>query len=347
MWTEVLHIAPYAIAISLPLVLIGAMLLYRLRSNSLTVSMIVLVLVPLIAEVTGVLVVSGFMFNPILTTTVSLCLMTAVVTVPAAVMLSRSIARRSVWEFQALQRERNADAARRELVAWISHDLRSPIAGVRALAEALQDGIVSEPTEVSEYANRISVESTRLARMVDDLFELSRINAGALRLELGAVGLREVISDAVAAALPLASRKGVQVHADADDWPTVWGSDPELARIMRNLLSNAVRHTPERGVVSIAVDTCGGEALIRVDDACGGIPDIELGRVFDVAFRGTAARTPDPDTAAGSAAGGGLGLAITRGLVQAHHGEIEAHNHGAGCRFEVRLPLAPAQLSSA
>jgi signal transduction histidine kinase len=148
------------------------------------------------------------------------------------------------------------------------------------------------------------------------------------------VPLRDVISEAVAAEGPVAARKGVHLEANAEAWPVVLGSDPELARVIRNLLSNAIRHTPADGTVAVHVDAEADRAVVRVDDACGGIPDNELDRVFDVAFRGSAARTPSGD------GGAGLGLAIARGLVEAHRGEIAAHNHGPGCRFEVKLPIA-------
>jgi signal transduction histidine kinase len=337
--TEIAHIAPFAILFSLPVVLIGVVLLRLLGERSLAVSMAVLVLVPLVAELVGVLWVSGFMFSVTLDTNLAISLLAAVVTVPTALFMGRSISRRSVWEREARERERGAEASRRELIAWVSHDLRTPLAGIKAMAEAMADGVVVDPAEVAGYANRISGESTRLAGMVDDLFELSRITAGALRLTLSAVPLRDVVSDSVAAALPVAERKGVRVLADVQAWPVVLGSDPELARIVRNLLSNAIRHTPPDGTVLVGVDVDGDQARLRVDDACGGIPEQEIDRVFDVAFRGSAARTPsDPNDAAPP--GAGLGLAITQGLVQAHSGSIEAINHGQGCRFEVRLPLA-------
>ncbi|MCP2167222.1 Signal transduction histidine kinase [Goodfellowiella coeruleoviolacea] len=340
MLEHALHIAPYAIAFSLPVALLGAIVLRLLGERSLVASTTVLVLVPLAAELAGVLGVTGFMFTPTLTVTLLVCLLTAVVTVPTAVLLGRAIARRSVWERQARDRERAAEASRRELVAWISHDLRSPLAGIRAMAEALADGVVVRPDEVTDYADRIGTETRRLSQLVNDLFELSRITAGALRLTMSAVPLPEVVNDAVTAQLPVAQRKGVGLRADVSGWPVVLGSDPELARVVRNLVSNAIRHTPPDGTVAVRIDTAGAEALIQVDDACGGIPEQDLSRVFDVAFRGTAARTPttDPDQPAGA----GLGLAIARGLVEAHQGRIVAHNHGPGCRFEVRLPLAPA-----
>ena len=334
---HLLEILPYALLLVLPVIALGALVLRLLRDRALSASMAVLVLVPVAAMVTGVLGISGFMFNPTLTTMLLVCLLVTVVTVPVALLLGRRIAARTVWEREARERERAAEASRRELVAWISHDLRTPLAGIRAMAEALADGVVSAPAEVCSYADRIGDEARRLSGMVDDLFELSRITAGALRLTLSAVALQDVVSDALAAQTPVAARKRVHIRAAADTWPVVQGSDPELARVVRNLVSNAIRHTPPDGTVAIQVGVDGGEAVLAVDDTCGGIPEADLPRVFDVAFRGSPARTPIPGA---DPAGGGLGLAIAKGLVEAHHGQIAARNHGPGCRFEVRLPLA-------
>ncbi|MGH3759858.1 sensor histidine kinase [Actinophytocola sp.] len=337
MLNHALHILPVALALVVPVVAIGTGLLYRVRRGSLTTTMTVLVLVPILAMMTGVLGVSGFMFNATLTTMALVCVLVVLVTLPVALLLGRAIARRSVWEREARERERAAEASRRELVAWISHDLRTPLAGIRAMAEALADGVVSSPQEVAGYAHRIGGESRRLSGMVDDLFELSRITAGALRLTMSQVALQDVVSDVLAAQTPVAQRKRVRVLANAATAPVVLGSDPELARVVRNLVSNAIRHTPPDGTVAVELGVDGRDAVLAVDDACGGIPDGELTRVFDVAFRGSSARTPSPSGEA--QVGGGLGLAIAKGLVEAHRGRINAHNHGPGCRFEVRLPL--------
>ncbi|WP_434450970.1 sensor histidine kinase [Lentzea sp. E54] len=303
--------------------MVGRMIPGRLSSVSLTTAMTVMVIVPVVATIGGVLIVSGFMFTPMLTAALVVCGLVAVVTVPFSIMLGRAIARRSVWE-------REAEAARRQLVAWISHDLRTPLAGIRAMTEALEDGVVSDPGEVAVYAKQIALEADHLSKLVDDLFQLSRITAGALNLSMHDVRLADVVSDIVAASRPVAQRKGVQLRADARQWPVVRGSDPELMRVVRNLVSNAIRHTPEGGAVAVQVDVDGAEAVVRVDDACGGIPDDVLPLVFDVGFRGSASRNPT---------GAGLGLSIARGLVEAHQGRIGAQNHGPGCRFEVRLPL--------
>lgn len=295
----------------------------RLSRVSLTTALTVMVIVPVVATIGGVLVVSGFMFTPMLNAALMACAVVGVITVPFSIMLGRAIARRTMWE-------REAEAARRQLVAWISHDLRTPLAGIRAMTEALEDGVVSEPGEVAVYAKQIAHEADHLSKLVDDLFELSRITAGALKLTLHDVRLADVVSDVVAASRPVAALKGVELRANAREWPVVRGSDPELMRVVRNLVSNAIRHTPEGGRVAVQVDVDGAEAVVRVDDACGGIPDDVLPHVFDVGFRANPSRNPS---------GAGLGLAIARGLVDAHAGRIGVHNHGPGCRFEVRLPL--------
>jgi signal transduction histidine kinase len=340
-WVELNHVWGLALAFTLPVALAGAVLLQFMRRRSITAAVTVLVLMPVLAALVGVLAVSGFMLNPMLNQIIAVCLVVAAVSVPAGLLLGRGLARDSVWEREARHRERAAESARRELVTWISHDLRTPLAGIRAMSEALADGVVSEPAETAQYARRIGRETERLAGMVDDLFQLSRITSGALRLTLNAVSLGEVVSEAVAAELAGAARKKVRLVADPDaSWPTVLGSDPELARVVRNLVSNAVRHTPPDGTVMLAAGVEGEQAWLRVQDGCGGIPQSDLDRVFDVAFRGSVARTPNPAPADTMDAGAGLGLAIARGLVEAHDGQIEARNHGPGCRFEVRLPLA-------
>ncbi|WP_219418432.1 sensor histidine kinase [Pseudonocardia nigra] len=332
---ELLAVVPVSLLFSVPVAVVGAVVLARMRRRSITASVTVLVLVPVLAALAGVLGTSGFMYSPLLGATVVICAVVAAVTVPAAMLLGRGIARELMWLHEAHAAERTAEASRRQLVTWISHDLRTPLAGIRAMSEALADGVVAEPNAVATYAGRIRNETERLSEMVDDLFQLSRITSGALRLTLSTVSLEDVVSEALAAEDVLAARKGVQLRTEpGGPWPLVRGSDPELARVVRNLLSNAVRHTPPDGTVVVTAGAAGDRAWLRVDDACGGIAPADLERVFDVAFLGATARSPD------NSVRGGLGLAIARGLVEAHAGRIRAHNHGPGCRFEVELPLA-------
>jgi signal transduction histidine kinase len=247
--------------------------------------------------------------------------------------LGRRLAADAVWAAEAREQERAAEANRRDLVAWVSHDLRTPLAGLRAMAEALEDGVVVDPETVAEYHRRIRVETDRMAGLVDDLFELSRINAGALRLSLARIPLGDVVSDAVASAAPVAAARGIKLVAEETGWPVVQASEPELNRIVGNLLRNAIRYTPSDGTITVSGGRDRDGGWFAVTDGCGGIPDGDLPRVFDVAFRGEAARTPD------GSSGGGLGLAIVRGLVEAHRGAVAVTNVDGGCRFVVRLEL--------
>ena len=235
---------------------------------------------------------------------------------------------------QARSRERALEASRRELVAWVSHDLRTPLAGLRAMAEALEDQVVVDPREVSQYHSQIRREVDRLTLMIDDLFELSRIHAGALRLSKRMVGLEDLVAEVVASAEPVARPKGVRLTGAAVRGMPVFVDSAEMGRALRNLVTNAIRHTPSDGGVDVLAEVQSGMACVSVSDACGGIPPGDLPRVFDVAFRGESARTPGPQE------GAGLGLSIARGIVEAHSGQIAVRNAGPGCQFLIRLPLA-------
>jgi signal transduction histidine kinase len=226
-------------------------------------------------------------------------------------------------------REHALDQSRRELVAWVSHDLRTPLAGLHAMAEALTDGMASDP---DRYHRQIRAEVGRLARMVDDLFELSRIEAGTLRLSPGQIAVEDLVNDTLASTEALARARGVRLTGETGA-PLVIHADPqELSRALTNLLINAIRHTPAEGTVHVMASPQPGGALLAVADGCGGIPEADLARVFDIAWRGTYACDPDTD------GGAGLGLAIVRGIVEAHQGQVSVVNTRDGCRFEVRLP---------
>jgi signal transduction histidine kinase len=235
---------------------------------------------------------------------------------------------------EARDRENALESSRRELVAWVSHDLRTPLAGLRAMAEALQDGVVTDRPTISRYHAQIRRETDRLTLMIDDLFELSRIHAGALRLSRARVGLGDLIDEALTSAEPLARAKGVALRGSAAGALPVLADAAELGRALRNLVLNAIRHTPSDGAIEVLAGQDAGMATVSVSDSCGGIPAEQLPRVFDVAFRGAAARTPGPDE------GAGLGLSITRGIIEAHAGQIGVRNAGNGCQFVFRLPLA-------
>jgi signal transduction histidine kinase len=248
--------------------------------------------------------------------------------------LSRGLAEAHERLGLARAREQAFEASRRELVAWVSHDLRTPLAGLRAMAEALEDRVVVDPREVDHYHSQIRIETERLAAMIDDLFELSKIHAGALRLSPRVVGLEDLIADVVASAAPVARAKRVRLTGSAVRGMPVLIDSAEFGRAVRNLVINAIRHTPPDGTIEILGELRSGVACVSVSDECGGIPLDDLPRVFDVAFRGESARTPDPS------GGAGLGLSIARGIVEAHSGDISVLNTGPGCQFVITLPLA-------
>ena len=234
----------------------------------------------------------------------------------------------------ARRRERAVEESRRELVAWVSHDLRTPLAALRAMVEALEDGVVADPETVGRYHASMRTETERLAALVDDLFELSRTQAGALRLQLERVSLGDLVSDAIAGVAPVAAAKGVRLEGRLDGpAPEIVVSTPEVLRALRNVLENAIRHTPADG--SVMVEAGAGEpghAFVSIVDSGGGVPEHDLDRIFDVAYQSDPSRT---------AGGAGLGLAIARGFVEAHRGRITVRNENGGARFTVQLPMDP------
>ena len=335
---DILAIVGLVLACTLPVVLVGAIVIRLAQSWSLLVSMVVLVLIPTLATFTGVLGASGFMFTARFERFVVVLVIVSVVTIPAAFMLARYQARRTVWEQDIRDSEEAAEQSRRQLVAFVSHDLRTPLAGIRAVAEAIADGLVSDD-EVRGHAKHIEQETVRLSQLVDDLFEMSKINAGAVQPAYDEVDLDEVVDDVLAAHRMAAERAGVALRAAVPPDPVrVIGSDRALVRVLSNLVANAIAHTPAGGAVELAVGADERGAWARVDDTGVGIDEADLERVFDVAYRGSndRVRRDDPSLPGGS----GLGLAIAAGLVQAHHGTVVAVNREAGARFEVRLPLA-------
>jgi len=235
------------------------------------------------------------------------------------------------------ERERRVERSRRQLVAWVSHDLRTPLAGLRAMAEALEDGIATDP---DRYHRQIRAEVTRLSAMVEDLFELSRIESGTLSLSLDSIEAGDLVSDTVASMEALARARGVRLAGQADSALLIRADTRELSRALSNLVTNAIRHTPQDGHVQVTATAEGEDVLMTVTDGCGGIPEADLASVFDTAWRGTRARTPEAD------GGAGLGLAIVRGIVEAHQGRVSVVNTGDGCRFEVRLPALGASPDS-
>jgi signal transduction histidine kinase len=237
---------------------------------------------------------------------------------------------------QAKMHEREADEARRDLVAAVSHDLRTPLASARALIEAVADGIVDDPATRARYLASANSELAKLGRLVDDLFELARIDAGVLRLELEETSLRDLVSDTLSSFGPEAERRGVKLVGEiASDVDPVLANPSKLQRVLYNLVSNALRHTPADGTVFLRAEPEEDVVRVEVADTGEGIATEDLPRVFERSFRGERSRN-SLETRDDS--GAGLGLAIARGLVEAHGGKIDvASRLGEGSRFSFTL----------
>ncbi|MDQ2755456.1 MAG: HAMP domain-containing histidine kinase, partial [Actinomycetota bacterium] len=229
--------------------------------------------------------------------------------------------------------------SRRELVAFMSHDLRTPLAGLRALAEGLEDGVIDDhPAALRQV--RLTVE--RMNGLVTDLFEVSRLRAGPApeTATRSMVSLVELSHDVVGELSAHAAGRGVtlRLHTPDDDRLAVLGNADELARALTNLVGNAVRHTAAGSEVLLdAARRPDGRIALGVTDGCGGIAEADLQRVFDLGWRADPGRTTTD-------AGAGLGLAIAKGVAEAHHGTIGVANVPGGCRFALVLPgeTAPA-----
>jgi signal transduction histidine kinase len=221
--------------------------------------------------------------------------------------------------------------ARRQLVAWASHDLRTPLANMQAMLEALEDGLA----DPERYVPALREQTRTLAQLVDDLFELARIDAGVLTLELRDAPLGAVVESCLRGLEAEAEARRVTLAANIDGaGPSVRCAPDKLERVLSNLLTNALRHTPSDGAIAVVVEPLEREVRISVEDTGEGLPADSIRRVFDRFWRGDPAR-------ARTTGGGGLGLAIARGLVEAQGGRIWAENrpHG-GARVSFTLPRA-------
>jgi signal transduction histidine kinase len=222
------------------------------------------------------------------------------------------------------------DAARRQFFAWISHDLRTPLAGMRAMTEALDDGVAPNP---EEYLRTIRAKVDTLTGMVDDLFELSTLQSGTLRLQRELVVLLDLISDAVSDIQPMAAKREITIVQRGVEGHMLWADPRELTRAIGNLLVNGVRHAPTGSEILVSAHTDDAHVIISIMDHGSGVGVEDLGRMFDVGWRANTARTTDVDTH-----GAGLGLAIVRGIVEAHGGEIRAVHVPEGFQLNVTLP---------
>jgi signal transduction histidine kinase len=207
--------------------------------------------------------------------------------------------------------------ARRELVAWASHDLRAPIASLQAMLEAIEDGLAS----ADDYLPTLREQVRTLSSLVDDLFELARIDAGALTLELRRTAVAPLVASALQLLRPEADARGVALSAEVGEELEAQLAADKIERVLFNLVTNALHHTPSDGSVAVRAERRSSDLLLRVEDTGEGLPAEAPGRMFERFWRADRARSSN---------GAGLGLAIARGLVEAHGGRIWAENRPQG-----------------
>ena len=236
-------------------------------------------------------------------------------------------------EAQAAREE--VEEARRHLIAAVSHDLRTPLASVRAMVEAIDDGVVTDQETIDSYIRSIHGEVGHLSQLIDDLFELSRLDAGALSLHLEPGSLRDLLSDTLEVLQPQASQKGLRLTGQvASDLPPVMMDVARIQRVLYNLVQNAIRHTPADGTIVLEARDEGKSVRVDVADTGEGVAPSDLPHVFERFYRGEKSR-------ARGQGGAGLGLAIARGLVEAHGGRIWVQNRPEqGACFSFALPKA-------
>ena len=219
---------------------------------------------------------------------------------------------------------------RTQLVAWASHDLRTPLASIQAMLESLEDGLA----EPGRYLPALREQIERLGMLVDDLFELARIDAGALTLELREAPLSGLVDSCLRGLEAEAQARRVSLGAKVDHGMTVLCAPEKVERVLVNLLTNALRHTPSDGSVAVRAEPRAAEVEVTVEDTGDGLEPEAVARMFDRFWRGDRARTT-------SGGGAGLGLAIARGLVEAHGGRIWAEQRPeGGTRVSFTLPAA-------
>ena len=256
-------------------------------------------------------------------------------------MLARAFNEMTAELRNAREQEARLNQARRDLIAWVSHDLRTPLTNVRARVEALADGVVAEPDEVMAYLNAVRNDMDALSRLIDNLFELATIDAGGLKLDLMPCSLSDLMSDTIEGMRVVAEQKGVRLTGEvAPDVDPVRISPQHIQRVLNNLVSNAVAHTRAGGVsVSAAREPGANRIQVRVSDTGEGIAAADLPRVFERFYRGEPSRSRAVAANGAVSSGMGLGLAIARALVEAHGGAIGIESElGQGTTVWFTLP---------
>ena len=235
-------------------------------------------------------------------------------------------------------RERELEQARRELISAVSHDLRTPLASIRVMLESISDGVVADPDTVNRYIRTSLTEVENLGQLVNDLFELSQIDAGVLELHMEAASLQDLISDTLESMSAQAAVHNLSLQGSLDGEITPVVMDTRrVQRVLYNLVQNSIRHTPPDGTILIRARDVGEEVQVEVADTGEGIQEEDLAKLFEWSYRADRSRSR-------GSGGAGLGLSIARGIVEAHGGRIWVESVvGEGSTFRFTLPKAHAR----
>ncbi len=237
-------------------------------------------------------------------------------------------------QLQAADRkQRELESLRRDLIAWVSHDLQTPLTSVRAILEALSDGVVEEPETVKRYLHTAQRDVRSLSALIDDLFQMAQLDAGGFPLNREEASLSDLVSDTLESLTELAKQGEVTLEGSVEsDVDPVMMDTQAIGRVLNNLIGNALRHTPQRGRVSVWVRRSSRGVEVTVSDTGRGIRAEDLPHIFERFYRGEKSRSR-------ATGGAGLGLAIARGIVRAHGGDIMVESEtGRGTQFTFHIP---------
>ena len=231
------------------------------------------------------------------------------------------------------QKQRELDTMRRDLIAWVSHDLQTPLTSMRAILEAVSDGVVDDPETVKRYLNTAQRDVKNLSALIDDLFQMAQLDAGGFPLHRAESSLGDLVSDTLESFTELAKQGEVTLEGTVDsDVDPVTMDTQAIGRVLNNLIGNALRHTPQRGRVSVWVRRTGQGVEVTVSDTGEGIRSEDIPHIFERFYRGEKSRNR-------GTGGAGLGLAIARGIVRAHGGDIWVKSQiGKGTQFSFNIP---------
>lgn len=231
-------------------------------------------------------------------------------------------------------KQRELEHMRRDLIAWVGHDLQTPLTSVRAILEALSDGVVEDPETASRYLRTAQRDVNSLSALIDDLFQMAQLDTGGFPLDRQNASLNDLVSDTLESFTEPAKQREIKLEGNVEYNVDPVNMDTQaIGRVLNNLIGNALRHTPDQGRVSVWAHRTGKGIEVTISDTGEGIREEDLPHVFESFYRGDAARSRSRGT------GAGLGLAIARGIVQAHGGAIRVESKpGRGTLFTFNIP---------